>query len=114
MKRKNIMLDSTESKEKVYEEIHQLFLQGKRVELEEHRSGFPAVTVDCEEHHNITDILSLEQWWRKHKRATALEVMESDRKSEARRDALDQLAERNKGLEPCPEDLLRQQEEDRL
>ena len=63
MRHKDIMLDSDEEKEKVCEEIHDLFLQGKHVKVKEHKSGFPAVTVDCEDIHILTDILSLEQWW---------------------------------------------------
>ena len=47
----------------VYEDIHSLFLQGKPAKVREHRSGFPAITVDCEDIHIITDIISLEQWW---------------------------------------------------
>jgi len=66
--RKDIMLESDEEKEKVYEEIHALFLQGKNVQMKEHKSGFPAVTVDCEDIHILTDIISLEQWWGKRKK----------------------------------------------
>jgi len=65
---KDIILDSDEAKEKVYEEIHALFLQGKKVKMKEDRSGFPAVTVDCEDIHILTDILSLENWWAKRKK----------------------------------------------
>ncbi len=68
MERKDIMLEPAEEKEKVYEEIHALFLQGKNVQVKEHNSGFPAVTMDCEHIHILTDILSLEQWWGKRKR----------------------------------------------
>ncbi len=67
MERKDIRLDPDEEKEKVYEEIHALFLQGKGVKVREHKSGFPAVTVDCEDFHLLTDIISLEQWWKKGK-----------------------------------------------
>jgi len=66
--RKDIMLESDEEKENVYEEIHALFLQGKNVQMKEHKSGFPAVTVDCEDIHILTDIISLEQWWGKRKK----------------------------------------------
>lgn len=66
--RKDIRLQPDKEKEKVYEEIHALFLQGKKVQMEEHKSGFPAVTVDCEGIHILTDILSLEGWWHKQKR----------------------------------------------
>ena len=69
VQRKDIRLDPDEEKEKVYEKIHALFLQGKGVTVEEHKSGFPAVTMDCEDFHLITDIISLEQWWKKKKQA---------------------------------------------
>ena len=65
--RKDIMLQPDEEKEKVYEEVHALFLQGKNVQMGEHKSGFPAVTVDCEDIHIRTDIISMEQWWGKRK-----------------------------------------------
>ena len=68
MRHKDIMLDPDEEKEKVYEEIHDLFLQGKPVTVKEHKSGFPAVTVDCEDIHILTDIISLEQWWVRKKK----------------------------------------------
>ena len=69
MKRKDIRTEPDEEKEKVYEQVHNLFLEGKRVKVREHRSGFPAVTVDCEDIHILTDIISLEQWWdKKNKR----------------------------------------------
>ena len=67
MERKDIRLSPDEEKEKVYEEIHNLYLQGKSARLKEHKSGFPAITVDCENIHIITDIISLEQWWAKKK-----------------------------------------------
>jgi len=35
--------------------------------MREHGSGFPAVTVDCEDIHIITDILTLAIWWGKKK-----------------------------------------------
>ena len=61
MRHKDIMLDPDEEKGKVYEKINNLFLQGKPVKVKEHKSGFPAVTVDCEGIHILTDIISLEQ-----------------------------------------------------
>ena len=68
MGHKDIMLDADEEKGKVYEQINDLFLQGKPVKVKEHKSGFPAVTVDCEDIHILTDIISLEQWWTKKKK----------------------------------------------
>lgn len=63
MPRDDIRLKSREEKEKVYEQIHAHYLAGKSVKMKEDRSGFPAVTVDCEDIHILTDILSIEQWW---------------------------------------------------
>ena len=70
MRHKDLRTDSDEEKEKVYEEIHALFLQGKNVQVKEHKSGFPAVTINCEDIHILTDILSLEAWWAKKKQAS--------------------------------------------
>ena len=67
MRRKDIMMSPDEEKEKVYDQIHALYHQGKEARIREHRSGFPAVTVDCEDIHILTDIISLEQWWAKKK-----------------------------------------------
>jgi len=67
MHRKDIRLDPNEEKEKVYCQIQALYLTRKPVTLKEHESGFPAVTVDCEGIHILTDILSIEQWWAKLK-----------------------------------------------
>ncbi len=67
MERKDIRLAPDEEKEKVYEEIHALFLQGKGIKMREHKSGFPAITVDCQDFHLLTDCLSLEAWQRKKK-----------------------------------------------
>ena len=67
MKHEDIMLDQDGEKGKVYEKINDLFLRGKPVKVKEHKSGFPAVTVDCEGIHILTDIISLEQWWVKKK-----------------------------------------------
>jgi len=67
MRHKDIRLEPVEEKEKTYERIHSLYLKSKPVTVREHESGFPAVTVDCEDIHILTDILSLEQWWAKKK-----------------------------------------------
>ena len=67
MRHEDIKLAQDEEKEKVYEKINDLFLQGKPVNVKEHKSGFPTVTVDCEDIHILTDIISLEQWWAKKK-----------------------------------------------
>ena len=68
MEYKDVMMGSNESKKKVYEQINQLYLQGKAVRIREHKSGFPAITVDCEDIHIITDCISLEMWWVKKKK----------------------------------------------
>jgi len=65
--RKDIRLSPDEEKEKVYEEIDKLHKQGKGVTTKAHKSGFPAITVDCQDIHILTDILSLEQWRAKTK-----------------------------------------------
>ena len=67
MEHKDMLLDPDEDKERVYEQIHALYRQGKPVEVQEYESGFPAVTVDCEDIHILTDIISLEKWWSKKK-----------------------------------------------
>ena len=67
MARKDIRSSPDEEKEKVYDQIHALYHQGKEARIREHKSGFPAVTVDCEDIHILTDIISLERWWAKQK-----------------------------------------------
>ena len=67
MEWKDIRLESDEEKEKVYDQINDLYLQAKPITVREHKSGFPAVTVDTEGIHIITDCISLEQWWAKKK-----------------------------------------------
>ncbi len=64
---KDLTLHSDQEKEEVYGQIQAHYLTGKPVDMEEHESGFPAVTVDCEDIHILTDILSVEQWWAKLK-----------------------------------------------
>ena len=67
MKRKDIRPATDEEKDRVYEEVDRLYHQGNAVTVKEHRSGFPAVTLDCGELHYLTDCISLEGWWRKHR-----------------------------------------------
>ena len=65
--RRDIRLKSYDEKVKVYQEIdrkHEAGEPGEPVEVQEHESGFPAVTVDCGDIHILTDILSIEQWWK--------------------------------------------------
>ena len=65
--RKDIRLAPDEEKEETYKLIDGLVELGVPVAVKEHRSGFPAVTVDCGEVHILTDILSLEEWAKKKK-----------------------------------------------
>lgn len=65
---KDIRLQSDEEKEKVYEQIEALYLQGKEVKVKEHKSGFPAITVDCGDIHILTDCISAELWRKKKRR----------------------------------------------
>lgn len=67
MIRDDIRLKPNEEKEEVYCRIQAHYLTGKPAAMKEHKSGFPAVTVDCEDIHILTDILSIEQWWAKLK-----------------------------------------------
>jgi hypothetical protein len=67
VKWKDIRLAPVSVKEETYEEIHKLYKSGTPVSMKEHPSGFPAVTVDCDDIHILTDILSLEEWWAKMK-----------------------------------------------
>ena len=67
-RRKDIRLSPDEEKEETYKLIGGLVELGIPVSIKEHRSGFPAVTVDCGEVHILTDILSLEAWWAKKKK----------------------------------------------
>jgi hypothetical protein len=69
MKRKDIRLASAEEKEETYKLIDGLVELGVPVAVKEHRSGFPAITVDCGEVHILTDILSLEVWSAKKQKA---------------------------------------------
>uniref|UniRef100_A0A6H1Z673 Uncharacterized protein n=1 Tax=viral metagenome TaxID=1070528 RepID=A0A6H1Z673_9ZZZZ len=64
---RDIRIDPNAEKERVYEQVHALYRQGKSVKVKEHKSGFPAVRVDCENIHILTDIISLEKWWAKKK-----------------------------------------------
>jgi hypothetical protein len=68
VRRRDIRLASAEEKEETYKLIDGLVELGIPVSIKEHRSGFPAVTVDCGEVHILTDILSLEAWSAKKKK----------------------------------------------
>jgi hypothetical protein len=68
IRRKDIRLSPDEEKEETYKLIDGLVELDIPVSVKEHRSGFPAVTVDCGEVHILTDVLSLEAWWAKKKK----------------------------------------------
>ena len=68
MKRKDIRLKPREEKERVYLRIDTLFQLGVSVSIKEHKSGFPAATIDCGDEYILTGILSLEEWWAKKER----------------------------------------------
>ena len=59
----DIMLKPDEEKVQQYELIDFIHKLGNPVEVKEHGSGFPAVTIDCCNIHILTDCLSLETWW---------------------------------------------------
>ena len=63
MKRKDLRLETEEEKEKIYDHIRTLFLQGEPIKLQVHKSGFPAVTVDCYNIHITSDWSNIEAWW---------------------------------------------------
>ena len=67
VRRRDIRLSPDEEKAETYKLIDGLVELGIPVSVKEHRSGFPAVTVDCGEVHILTDILSFEAWWVKKK-----------------------------------------------
>jgi len=76
IRRHDIRSETDEVKYKIYEEIHRRWNSGIKVSMNAHRSGFPAITIDCEEIAIITDVLSLERWW-------ALRKEEGDHDNEA-------------------------------
>lgn len=65
MKRRDMLGLSDEEKIKVYEKIGHTT---KGVKVREHKSGFPAVTVDYKTIHILTDCLSLEKWFAEKRR----------------------------------------------
>jgi len=63
LQRRDLMGKPKEEKVAVYEEITRRHLNGVYVKSREHKSGFPAITVDCEDIHILTDCLSVEEYW---------------------------------------------------
>ena len=66
VRRKDIRMASLEEQERIYQEVLELSHQkGLKVVIKAHRSGFPAVTLDCGDLHYLTDCLSMEDFSRK-------------------------------------------------
>jgi hypothetical protein len=63
-----------DEKAKVYEQVDAKYLEGKEAKTAAHKSGFPAITIDCDDIHVIADILSLEQWWSKKKAGLSAKI----------------------------------------
>jgi hypothetical protein len=60
----DIMGKPDEEKVALYDQISSKWLNGARVKAREHKNGFPAITVDCEDIHIFTDCLSVEEYFR--------------------------------------------------
>ena len=63
LERRDIMGKPKEEKVAVYDDISQRWLKGADVKSREHKSGFPAIMVDCEDIHILTDCLSVEEYF---------------------------------------------------
>jgi hypothetical protein len=71
---KDILSEPTERKEEIYKLIDDLVrLFDFPVSIKEHKSGFPAMTVDCGGIHILTDVLTVEQWQAKRKREAEIQ-----------------------------------------
>ncbi|MBE0516819.1 MAG: hypothetical protein IBX41_05440 [Methanophagales archaeon] len=55
------------SDEKKYEWYEGIGKDAEGVEVREHESGFPNITIDYEDIHLFTDIFSVEEWWKRQK-----------------------------------------------
>jgi hypothetical protein len=58
---RDIRLEPDDEKYKAYEEIG---VKEKEAIIKQHESGFPSITIDYEDIHLLTDIISLENWWK--------------------------------------------------
>jgi hypothetical protein len=67
LERKDIREKPKEEKVVLYDDISRRHLNGAYVKSREHKSGFPAITVDCEDIHILTDCLSVEEYFRELK-----------------------------------------------
>lgn len=66
-KRKDIREAPDEEKYQIYQQIAELAQKGISVTVKEHKSGFPAITVDCGDISILTDCISAEIWSAKQK-----------------------------------------------
>ena len=65
LERQDLRGKPDEEKVAIYDDISRRWLNGARVKSREHKSGFPAITVDCEDIHILTDCLSVESYFPK-------------------------------------------------
>lgn len=65
--RKDIQEAPDEEKHQIYRQIAERVDKGVPVKVRQHRSGFPAITVDCGDISILTDCLSAEIWCAKQK-----------------------------------------------
>ena len=65
--RKDIREAPDEEKHQIYGQIAELAQKAISVTVKEHKSGFPAITVDCGDISILTDCISAEIWSVKQK-----------------------------------------------
>jgi hypothetical protein len=51
--------------EEKFEWYERIGKDAKGVEIREHESGFPTITIDYQDIHLLTDVLSVEEWFRR-------------------------------------------------
>lgn len=54
---------------KLYKQVDELYHQGKTIKTREHKSGWPAIIIECDKLRLLTDTLSAEKWWAMHQKA---------------------------------------------
>jgi hypothetical protein len=52
-------------KEEKFSWYEKIGKDARGVEVEEHKSGFPAITIDYKKIHLLTDVFSVEEWFGK-------------------------------------------------
>ena len=52
-------------KEEKFERYEKIGKDAVGVKVEEHKSGFPAITIDYERIHLLTDVFSVEEWFKR-------------------------------------------------